>query len=132
VLPLLPLLPDEPEVLVDVPPAIDEPEPAVVEPPELLPLLLEPPLLLLPLLLLPLDELLELPEVEDEELVDVLVLVVAKSDTAGFGIANVLCFPTASDWIWKSKSTPMNSKNVSLTVIYRTSTDTCRSWSRRS
>ena len=26
---------------------------------------------------------------------------------AGFGIANVLCLPTESDWISKSKSTPM-------------------------
>ena len=39
---------------------------------------------------------------------------IGKSDTAGFGIANVLCLPTVSDWIWKSKSTPICSKKVSL------------------
>ena len=66
-----------------------------------------------------------LPPVDELVLVVVVVLVVTgKSDTAGFGIANVLCLPTESDWISKSKSTPMYSKNVSLTVMNRTSIET--------
>ena len=49
---------------------------------------------------------------------------IAGSASAGFGIAKVLCLPTVSDWIWKSKSTPIYSKKVSLTVMNRTSTET--------
>jgi hypothetical protein len=79
------------------------------------------------LLVLELDELLVL--VDELELLEVEVVVVVlddtgKMDVAGLGMANVLCLPTASDWISKSKSTPMNSKNVSLTVMNRTSIET--------
>ncbi len=70
-----------------------------------------------------------LPLVDELELTLVVVEVVVPAVTgkivlAGFGTANVLCLPTASDWIWKSKSTPMYSKKLSLTVMNRTSIDT--------
>ena len=129
---------DEPEVLVAEPPAVFAPDAPDVEAPPVEPLAPPPEPLVLdepPVL----DELLELvlDEVEVLEELEVLVLVVvllaiAKIELAGFGIANVLCFPTESDWISKSKSTPINSKKVSLTVMNRTSTDTWRSCSRRS
>ena len=120
---LLPPL-DEPEVLLLPPPAI-----AVPLPPEHC--RCRPSYWCFPELLVPPDD--DEPLLDDELLVDVLVDVVVvvevldaedRSTAAGFGIANVECLPTVSDWIWKSKSTPMNSKNVSLTVMNRTSTDT--------
>jgi hypothetical protein len=122
------VLPDEPEVLVAEPPAVLAPDAPDVEAPpvELLAPPDEPPVLDELLLLvepLVLDEVELLVELEVLVLVDVL-LATAKIELAGFGIANVLCFPTESDWISKSKSTPINSKKVSLTVINRTSTET--------
>ena len=98
-------------------PPPDEPppvEPPPVEPPPVVP----PPVVPPPVL--PDVDVLPLVDVDVDELVDDR----QKSDAAGFGIAKVLCLPTVSDWIWKSKSTPMNSKNVSLTVMNRTSIDT--------
>jgi hypothetical protein len=98
-------------------------EPPELELVELLELDDPPELELVELLELELDEVLELELVLVDVEVDVLDAT-AKMDVAGLGMANVLCLPTASDWISKSKSTPMNSKNVSLTVMNRTSIET--------
>ncbi len=56
----------------------------------------------------------------------------ATGTAAGFGTANELFLPTALDWMAKSKSTPICSKKLSETVMNRTSTEICMSWSRRS
>ncbi len=57
---------------------------------------------------------------------------IGNSELAGLGMASVLCFPMAFDWMLKSKSTPICSKKSSVTSMNRTSTETWRSCSRRS
>ncbi len=127
--PLLPSAVAPPPVVpppVVPPPAVPPPpvplpppdEPPPVEPPPVAPPPVVPPPVVPPPVLPDVD-VLALVDVDVDELVEI-----ARRAAAGFGIAKVLFLPTVSDWIWKSKSTPMNSKNVSLTVMNRTSTDT--------